>query len=166
MMKIIQIVGFKNSGKTSLSTELIRSLVSNGFRTASLKHHGHGGEPLGLKNTDSYKQQQAGAIVAGVEGSGMFQLKHVNGWNIEQLIAIYRLFNIDILVIEGFKYENYPKIILIKNKEELSLLKQLTNIIAVVSAVSMEESSISFPVFPYDQIEKLCHYYIEHYVVN
>ena len=165
-MKIIQIVGFKNSGKTSLSTELIRSLVSNGFRTASLKHHGHGGEPLGLENTDSYKQQQAGAIVAGVEGSGMFQLKHVNGWNIEQLIAIYRLFNIDVLVIEGFKYENYPKIVLIKNKEELSLLKQLTNIIAVVSAVSMEESSISFPVFSYDQIEKLCHYYIEHYVVN
>lgn len=165
-MKIIQIVGFKNSGKTSLSTELIRSLVSNGFRTASLKHHGHGGEPLRLENTDSYKQQQAGAIVAGVEGSGMFQLKHVNGWNMEQLIAIYRLFNIDVLVIEGFKYENYPKIVLINNKEELSLLKQLTNIIAVVSAVSMEESSISFPVFSYDQIEKLCLFYIEHYVVN
>ena len=55
---------------------------------------------------------------------------------------------------------------LIKNKEELSLLKPLTNIIAVVSAVSMEESSISFPVFSYDQIEKLCLFYIEHYVVN
>lgn len=165
-MKIVQIVGYKNSGKTTFAQHFIRKLIKEGYRTASFKHHGHGGEPLGLKETDSYKHLEAGALIAGVEGGGMFQLKKFNGWNVEELIEIYRLFEIDVLVMEGFKQVNYPKIVLIKNKEELSLLKQLTNIIAVVSAVSMEESSISFPLFSYDHVEEVYRYYIDHYLVN
>lgn len=165
-MKIIQIVGYKNSGKTTLSTKLIRIFIKKGFRTASLKHHGHGGVPLGIKETDSYKQQQAGALFAGVEGDGVFQLIRKDGWNLEQLIAIYRIFDIDVLIIEGFKRENFPKIVLIQHEEELSLIKQLTNIIAVVSAVSIEESSNSFPIFSYDQIDEVCQHCVEQYLVN
>ena len=44
-MKTLQVVGFKNSGKTTLIARWIRLLKNKGLTVAVLKHHGHGGQP-------------------------------------------------------------------------------------------------------------------------
>lgn len=152
-MKIIQIVGFKNSGKTTLATTLIKMLTEQGYRVASLKHHGHGGMPIGIMNTDSEKHRQAGAIFSGVEGDGLFQLSAAS-WNMEQMLSVYQLLQIDVLVMEGFKKEPYPKIALIKRKEEMALLEQAENIIAIVSSLSFSDSA-ACPVFDVNNIDEL-----------
>src|SRR5699024_11534096 len=54
-----------------------------------------------------------------------------NMGTIKLFISLYTYFNIDLLLVEGFKKANYPKIVLLKNKNEIHLLKELTNIIAV-----------------------------------
>src|SRR5690625_1984789 len=87
-MKTMQIVGYKSSGKTTLTTRLIELLSARSVRVASLKHHGHGGVPLGLEETDSEKHRQAGALIAGVEGAGVLQLSNHHAWRMEQMVAI------------------------------------------------------------------------------
>ena len=42
---VFQIVGFKNSGKTTLIKNLIHLLTDQQIEVAVLKHHGHGGIP-------------------------------------------------------------------------------------------------------------------------
>ncbi|MGE7056517.1 molybdopterin-guanine dinucleotide biosynthesis protein B, partial [Paenibacillus glucanolyticus] len=41
-MKIVQLCGYKNSGKTTLITALIPQLKQHGIRTAVIKHDAHG----------------------------------------------------------------------------------------------------------------------------
>src|SRR5699024_724757 len=101
-------------------------------RVATLKHHGHGGEPAIVQGTDSYEHLQAGAHISGVQGEDRLQLK-LTGFknaNLEKAISIYTGFPIDLLLIEGYKHAPYPKIVLKNNPEDDQLL-QLENIIAV-----------------------------------
>ena len=76
-MDIIQIVGYKNSGKTALANEFISYLRNKGFLVGSLKHHGHGGTPAGIYNKDSESHRRNGAVVSGVKGEGMLQNGYV-----------------------------------------------------------------------------------------
>ncbi|MBP2079873.1 molybdopterin-guanine dinucleotide biosynthesis protein B [Oceanobacillus polygoni] len=152
-MEIIQIVGFKNSGKTTLASKLIAMLSESGHTVASLKHHGHGGAPIGLENTDSEKHKQAGAVISGVEGDGILQLSAAS-WDVEQMLAIYQLMGVEVLVIEGFKKEPFPKVVLIQRKEEVVLLEQIENVKAVLTPLALKD--VSCPVFNITEIEALC----------
>jgi molybdopterin-guanine dinucleotide biosynthesis protein B len=152
MMKVIQIVGYKSSGKTILAEMLIKSLSKQGIRVGSLKHHGHGGIPLGMEETDSEKHRQAGALIAGVEGEGLLQLSNQDGWRVEQILAIYKLLNTEILIIEGFKTYHYDKIVLIRAEEDLHLLEQVTNIKAVITSLPLEQTLYPYPIFKQEGI--------------
>ena len=63
------------------------------------------------------------------------------------------------LVMEGFKNENYPKIVLLKNKNDQHLLKSLTNILAVMTWFPMDHPSL--PTFLKGEEKKLCHWISE-----
>ncbi len=39
---ILQIVGYKKSGKTTLMRHIVSFLKSHGYTVATIKHHGHG----------------------------------------------------------------------------------------------------------------------------
>ncbi|WP_188455284.1 molybdopterin-guanine dinucleotide biosynthesis protein B [Virgibacillus oceani] len=145
-MKICQIVGYKNSGKTTVMKEVIRYFSSRGYKIGSLKHHGHGGEPELMKDTDSYQHFAAGTMASGVQGEHVSQLI-LNNTEFETLISIYKMLPIDILFIEGYKKADYPKIVLLKNEEELSLLDELSNIIAVGSWDEQILRNVSHPAF-------------------
>src|SRR5690625_4756248 len=118
LMDIIQIIGYKNSGKTKLSETLIQFFSQKNIRVASLKHHGHGGIPYGIEETDSEKHRQAGALIAGVKGENLLQLSNQHPWKMEQMISIYKLLNIELLILEGFKQYHYDKIVLIRGLED------------------------------------------------
>ncbi|WP_156291650.1 molybdopterin-guanine dinucleotide biosynthesis protein B [Oceanobacillus salinisoli] len=153
-MNIIQIVGYKNSGKTTLAAQFIDLLSRKGLRVASLKHHGHGGVPLGIKDTDSEKHKRAGALVSGVEGDGVLQLSQ-QAWNMEQIIAIYELLQTDVLVVEGYKNYPFPKIVLINREMDLDLLDKVKNIKAIISTLPLVKSRYPYPVFNQSEISRL-----------
>lgn len=130
---VFQVVGYKNTGKTTLMEKLIHHLSNTGIHVGTLKHHGHHSPLKTVAGTDSFKHSQAGSKVAAVKGTNQLQImiNDSNMGTIKQFISLYTYFNIDLLLVEGFKKANYPKIVLLKNKNEIHLLKELTNIIAV-----------------------------------
>lgn len=129
-----QVVGYKNSGKTTVMTELVEALSTAGLRVGTLKHHGHGGEPdKESRLTDSEKHKQAGAIASGVEGAGVFQWSVSNPeWSMVKLLEFYRPLELDVILVEGFKEESFSKCVLIRGEEGLTLLQELTNIECVI----------------------------------
>lgn len=143
----LQVVGYKNSGKTTMMLRLIDYFCENGKQVATLKHHGHGGTPAGWEKTDSVRQQQAGAMFSGVQGENVFQVVGNEAWSLEKMLTFYATLSIDIVLIEGYKKEKKDKIVMISKKEEIALLDQLTNIKAAITTLPIKENKYPFPVY-------------------
>ncbi|MFB9975968.1 molybdopterin-guanine dinucleotide biosynthesis protein B [Pallidibacillus thermolactis subsp. kokeshiiformis] len=158
LVQIFQIIGYKNSGKTTLTCQFIKELSKRNLRVASLKHHGHGGLPLGIQNTDSEKHRQAGSIISGVIGEHILQLSTDN-WQLTQLIKIYEIMHIDVLILEGFKHEDFPKIVLISDERDLRLLHQLTNVQAVLSTLPQNLNEVDAVIFQKNNTTELIQWY-------
>lgn len=156
-MLTLQVVGYKNTGKTTLVCKLIQFFSAKGYNVASLKHHGHGGGLHGSEITDSWKHREAGAVIAGVEGGGDFHMMiHQPSWNLNTLLEFYKIIDVDILLIEGFKRENFLKILLIGDETDLPLIKELTNIKAIVTSLPMVQEEVPCPVFKPTETDRLC----------
>ncbi|MFZ3579299.1 molybdopterin-guanine dinucleotide biosynthesis protein B [Virgibacillus sp. DJP39] len=152
MVDIVQIVGYKNSGKTTLMKKLIEHFTKNGIKVGSLKHHGHGGEINPPKRTDSTSHFEAGSLISGVQGESTTQLTFHN-LTFGSLIQMYTLLPIDLLLIEGFKQATYPKIVLVRSADDLGLLHELSNIIAVGIQDDSIEINLSVPVFELSKVD-------------
>lgn len=138
--KIFQIVGYQNSGKTTLMEKLIKSGNERGLRVGTIKHHGHGG-PLDHPNPnkDSKRHTLAGSVISSVAGDDSLLIEATeNNWKLEEIIHIYHHFGLDLILVEGYKKSSYPKAVLIRNEEDLYLLEKLNNIKAVISWIPIE----------------------------
>jgi len=152
-MEIYQIAGYKNSGKTAVTNQLIRYFSAEGFKVGSLKHHGHGGEPDMAERTDSYQHFESGSVVSGVRGEKLTQLTLRMPFGLEALIQLYGKFSLDLLLIEGYKQADYRKIVLIKNEADLSLLQELSNIIAVGTWDVKLVENRNYPIFDMNHLQ-------------
>lgn len=158
----IQVVGFKNSGKTTLVCNLIELATQDGWKVASLKHHGHGGTPNIVENTDSERHKQAGSIMAGVEGEGLLHLSiSQSEWTLKKILAFYKQVDIDLLIIEGYKNADFPKIVLISKKDDLYLLNDLTNIAAIISSLDLPLKHGKIPVFSQNELSLFIIWFLE-----
>jgi molybdopterin-guanine dinucleotide biosynthesis protein B len=133
---VLQVVGFKDSGKTTLIESLLSACRQADCRAGVIKHHGHGG---GLNEHDQRKDtgrfRKNGAVVSGVTANGELEMRFINDapWQAEQLVRLYQHLPVDMILIEGFKSASYSKVVMVKGKEDLKVLGQLDNIVAVVT---------------------------------
>jgi len=132
---VCQIVGYKRAGKTTLMTSLIRYFSNTGMRVGTLKHHGHGGEPAIIKETDSYQHTEAGSLISAVQGEKQLHLtvNEKEKLTLTDILPLYTFLPLDLLLIEGCKNASYPKIVLIREEADIHLLDRLSNVIAVGS---------------------------------
>ena len=123
-MKIVSIVGKKNTGKTSLTVKVIEELTKRGYNVASIKHSHHSIE-MDKENTDTWKHKQAGAnLVVGVGSTTFFNARKEMDLN-RILFLIKHLDEFDFVIIEGYKSYNYPKIITSPNVRDEYTIKEV-----------------------------------------
>ncbi|MBM7649065.1 molybdopterin-guanine dinucleotide biosynthesis protein B [Bacillus ectoiniformans] len=159
---IIQVVGYKNSGKTTLVCRMIESVAAKGLQVSACKHHGHGGEPDAVTTTDSARHSSAGAIMSGVEGDGMLQLNiRQDHWKLDKILRFYQLIETDVLILEGFKKAPYPKVVLINRESDLKLLDELENVIAVISTFDIQFKKDHIVYFLREQEEEFIEWFLE-----
>lgn len=110
-MNIIHIVGWKNCGKTTLATALIKELSERGLSVNSIKHAHHGVD-IDQLGTDSYHHRMAGAQEVILAGGQRYAIMHELRGSAEPALdeLVARLGPCDWVVIEGFKNHEYPKI--------------------------------------------------------
>lgn len=130
---ILQIVGYQNSGKTTLVEKIVHVLTESEMKVATIKHHGHGGFPE-VAQKDSERHRKAGAVVSSVEGAGLLSLSSLREeWSLQEIIRLYEFFEVDTILIEGYKKESYPKVVLLRSEEDVELLHKVENIVAVIT---------------------------------
>lgn len=108
-VKIVSVVGKKNTGKTSLTIKIIEALINRGYKVATIKHSHHTME-MDKENTDTWRHKQAGSeLVVGIGSSTFFNIKDT--LELERILFLIKAIgNYDFVVIEGFKAYSYPKI--------------------------------------------------------
>lgn len=150
-----QIVGYKNAGKTTLMEHLIHYFSIRNMQVGTLKHHGHGGEPEAVKDTDSGRHLQAGSAMSAVQGEHQLHItiNHTTIFSLHKWIALYHLLPVDVLLIEGYKQADFPKIVLVRGPEDLHLLDKLTNIIAVGSPNDNLIANLSYFTFSVQDVD-------------
>ena len=158
MIKVIGVVGWKDVGKTFFATEIIKLLVSKKFKVGSIKHAHHDFD-IDQDGTDSFKHRNAGSnqviISSSKRWAKIIENNNKKEKNLDQLIKEFQ--DIDIVIVEGFKKENHPKIeIIAKNSQIIN--PELKNVIAFVSD-EMFDSNI--PVFKKNDIESLVEFIIK-----
>lgn len=139
-MNVIGIVGWKNCGKTTLATSIIRELSSRGFTVNSVKHAHHGVDVDQL-GTDSYYHRDAGAqeviLAGGKRFAIMHELRDQPEPELDDLLT--RLGPCDWVVVEGFKQHRYAKIEAHRGVcNERPLYKHDPTIIGVASDVALD----------------------------
>ena len=152
-MKIFCVIGSKNTGKTTLIENMIPYFKEKGKKVATLKHH-YGDFKIDHERKDSSRFYKAGADIVIISSPYKIALiqKLEKEKSISELIKEF-LKNIDILIIEGYKKSEFPKVAIVKNEENLkNLISESNNIIAVVSK---EEIETNLPFFYFNQFQKL-----------
>jgi molybdopterin-guanine dinucleotide biosynthesis adapter protein len=149
---IYQIVGYQNSGKTTFIVKLIQALKNQGIKSVTIKHHGHGGRPDVIPQKDSSRHLEAGALAALVEGDGRLILQADESFlTLDEQIRFMAYFHPDIILIEGHKKQSYPKLLILRNENDLALITYVNNIKAVIvwthSLIEVVREQLGVPVF-------------------
>ena len=140
-MKIVGISGWSGNGKTTLLERLIPALISKGYTVSTLKHAHHKFD-IDRPGKDSYRHREAGATEVLISSAARWAIMHENRdeeeADLQSLIA--RMTPVDILLIEGFKKENFPKIEVWRNgvKDEPLYLRDDTVIAVATDATDIE----------------------------
>lgn len=138
---IIQIVGYKNSGKTTLMAHAVSFLKEKGYTVATIKHHGHVGDDITLQNdeVDHMRHFNAGADQSIVQGETLQQtVTRTSNQNLTDIIEESVTIDCNIILVEGFKKAPFKKIIVYKDDSDLEMLSKLTNVCFIVN---MNESN-------------------------
>lgn len=133
--KVLGIVGWKNSGKTTLVEALVREMTARGLRISTVKHAHHAFD-IDVPGKDSYRHREAGAhevvIASGQRWALMRELRDAPEPPLEELIA--KLAPCDLVLVEGFKRGGHPKIEVARfAREEGLIADQNDRVIAVAT---------------------------------
>lgn len=156
------VAGFKNSGKTTLTSRIVTELTARGFKVSTIKHAHHGFD-LDQQGRDSFVHRQAGAhevvIVSGSRWALLHELRGNEEPTFEEMVA--RLSPCDVVIVEGFKREAYPKIEVRRlDLDHPPLAPDDENIVAIACDSPLEDASV--PVFTRDDATNITDFIVEH----
>lgn len=121
---ILGFAAFSGTGKTTLLTKLIPILKQSGLRIGVIKHSHHNFE-IDKPGKDSYRLREAGAtpimLVSSHRQAIITEFEHIAEPKLDNQLIAFDQSKLDLILVEGFKAESFPKIEL----HRPSLKKQL-----------------------------------------
>lgn len=110
-MKVIGFAGWSGSGKTTLVEQVIRLLEARGLAVSLVKHAHHEFE-IDHPGKDSYRHRHAGCREVLVTSANRWAVMHELRGRSELTLneALVQLSPCDLVLVEGFKHEPFPKI--------------------------------------------------------
>jgi len=169
---VIGFVAFSGTGKTTLLTRLIPHLREQGVRLAAVKHSHHHFD-IDTPGKDSYELRKAGVGQMLVASRHRWALMVENTNDDEEpclneLIGHFDQTRIDLILVEGFKHEAFPKVEL--HRPELGhglLYPDDADIIAFActEAGAMDASARPVPFLDLNRPQDIANFLITHFAL-
>ncbi len=160
---VVIIAGWSGSGKTTFVEKLLPLLKMNNLKVGTVKHH-HADLELDKPGKDSWRHRKAGAdktVIAAPGCAGMVMT--IDGEpELEKLIPLMN--DMDIVIVEGFKKEKWPKIEIFRSEvhDRPGFLDD-PDLIAIASDKDLDAP---VPVFDLNNPEKLSDFLCEYFDIN
>lgn len=156
---IVSISAKSGTGKTTLVVKLIAELKQRGYKVGAIKHNAHDFD-IDHEGKDSWRFTRAGADTMMITCRGKLAVVKRNTGNLEPPVreSIDRYFgDMDIVLTEGFKKNDFPKIEVHRRERGTRLLYRDDsydpNLIAVASDTPLQ---VDVPVFDLDDAVGIC----------
>jgi len=149
---LLTFIGKSSSGKTTLIVKLIPELKKRGYRIATIKHSHHN-VVIDKEGKDSWKHRAAGSdTVVLISGN---QMSFVKEFCEEPSLGFVRdgyIHDVDIVLAEGFKGSEMPKIWVFRGDSSSSLINKDDSLIAVSSDRQVD---VNVPWFDINDVKGL-----------
>ncbi|NQV21824.1 MAG: molybdopterin-guanine dinucleotide biosynthesis protein B [Rhodospirillales bacterium] len=161
-MKVFGLVGWSDSGKTTLMTRLIPELVGRGLRVSTTKHAHHEFD-LDTQGKDSYLHRESGATEVMIASRRRWALLHENRDDPEPSLEelIRHMTPVDLLLVEGMKDHAHDKIEVHRAGREAPLiLKDQPDVVAVASDIAL--TGLAVPVLDINDVTAIADFIVNH----
>ncbi|MDD2421820.1 MAG: molybdopterin-guanine dinucleotide biosynthesis protein B [Heliobacteriaceae bacterium] len=131
---VLSIVGTSNSGKTTLIEKMLKELKTRGYQVATIKHDIHGID-VDKPGKDTWRHAKAGADVVVIASPVklVFIEKLADEPDLDAIIA--RIKNVDLVLTEGYKNGNKPKIEVCRVAIRSELITPPEQLVAIASDI-------------------------------
>lgn len=163
MIPLLAVAAWSGTGKTTLLKKLIPALCARGIRPGLIKHTHHDMD-VDTPGKDSYELRKAGAAQTLVASSQrwalMTETPDETELDLNWLVSRMDATKLDLVLVEGFKHEPVPKILLWRADcgHDISGLTIDEHAIAVASDV---ELALSVPVLDINDIEEVAEFVLQ-----
>jgi len=166
-VKVFGITGWKNSGKTTLVSELVSWFGERGLKVSTIKH-AHCNFDIDKTGSDSFKHREAGANEVLIASQGrwalMHELRDEKEPELEDLLQ--HLQPVDLVLVEGFKMGDQPKIQVVRPENNTEVLPaEAQPIVAIASdsaAVMPSDYECGGPLLPLNDIAAVGQFIADH----
>lgn len=119
---IVSIIGPSGIGKTTLICGIVALLKEEGYRVAVMKHthKRFSFSDFDKRGKDTYRFCEVGSDYVGLVSEDFFFLE---GSRTSEIMRLAGNLDVDFVIVEGFKEESLPKIIVTENGEEIGNVK-------------------------------------------
>ena len=114
--KIFCVCGIKNTGKTQLISRLVSTIDCQGYSVGVIKHDAHE-YTMDHEGTDTYRYTQAGATASIIFSNTQFSVNRKSWEKFEKMLEFCD--DLDIVIVEGMKYSDFPKIEMVSDEGPL-----------------------------------------------
>ena len=157
----ISIVSKSGTGKTTLLEKIIAELKRRGYRVGAIKHDAHRFD-IDREGKDSWRLTQAGAdtmLITSPEKMAMIKRHQVDREpSIMEMIPLY-FADVDIVVTEGFKKSQMPKIEVHRKQRSSTLMcRGEEHDPTLIGVASDEWLDVDVPLFDINDFVGICHF--------
>lgn len=157
-MKVYGIVGWKNSGKTTLVERLVIEITSRGFSVSTVKHAHHTFD-VDHEGKDSFRHRSAGAKEVLLASRNRWALMHEVRNDAEPPLSDFleKLAPVDLVLIEGYKRDDHAKVEAHRAETKQGLLAGEDKTITAVASNYVVDG-LSVPQFDLDNVGGIASY--------
>ncbi|MGV2720030.1 UNVERIFIED_CONTAM: molybdopterin-guanine dinucleotide biosynthesis protein B, partial [Klebsiella pneumoniae] len=145
-----------NSGKTTLLTKLIPLLEGAGLRVGVIKHDGGHDFEWDQPGKDTWRYREAGASIVAITSRTKTAIVEQRPQELAVLVQRLAAAGANLVLVEGFKREGYPKLVLLRRPEGAELLRSVSNLVGVVSWGEQKQAEL--PCFHVDDIDGIARF--------
>lgn len=156
MIPVISFVGYSNSGKTTVLTQVVREIKARGRRVAVVKHDVHGFS-FDTPGKDTWKHAEAGADIVCISSSNRFACIESRQSEMPLAELVSRIQGVDIIFTEGYKQEAQVKVEVFRQAAGHKPLGP-HGLLAVVSDMPLYAD---VPHFSFEQISSLADFILQ-----
>lgn len=152
MIPVFSIVsGQSNMGKTTLMCKIIKELKTRGYKIATVKHH-WGDFEIDQPGKDSWKHRRAGADTVIISSpTKIASIREVEErTKLDDIIGKIR--DVDIIITEGYGFENKPKLEVIRKELSEKLDSKEEELFAIVADFQLDTK---IPLFTFQQLGEI-----------